>query len=143
MKYGAFKALRRFLDPGLGGGSYRVCYFFSIGDFCYHLPAISLLIECTVSDGQPPSFSFHGVLPFLTSCNFAGNYQLYLRLKAGPPTSCVTSSTPLNLPVSFAWNSHITFLGQFLNHVDSSLAPLMLISDPPWPLDLVVFHLFN
>lgn len=143
-KYGAFKVLRSLLHPGLGGGSYRVCYSFSIGGFCCCLPAISLLIRCTFLDGQPTSCSFHRVSQEHV-CHFAGNYQPYLRcLKPVPQALCVTSSTRLYLPVSFSWYSHwIIFLDQFLNHIHPSLAPLMLISGPAWPLDLVCFHLFS
>lgn len=105
-KYGAFKVLRSLLHPGLGGGSYRVCYSFSIGGFCCCLPATSLLIRCTFLDGQPTSCSFYQVLQE-NVCNFAGNYQPYLRcLKLVPQALCVTSSTRLYLPVSFSWYSH-------------------------------------
>lgn len=96
-------------------------------------------------DGQPKTFSFHS---FASAgiMQFCGKLLALLKCLKLAPKHHVSLHLPVSiyLPVSFSWYSRwITSPDQFLNHIHSSLALLMLISDPSQPLDLMPFHLFS
>lgn len=77
---------------------------------------------------------FCGKLPGLLKClKLVPRHHISLHL-----------SVSIYLPVSFSWSAcWSTFLDQFPNRIHPSLAPLMLISDSPGPLDLMPFSLIQ